>query len=495
MGEREERGRRGRWGALALGLAVLLGAARAGAADAGALETELRGWLAALLGPHAALGERPVHLTPHGDHFALEIPVAGAVGDSAITLAGPPLTATAHSLDGGRWALDDIRLPSPLRIVAPTPRGENVWTVTMQNQDQHVVLDPALATTSTWDTSIGGYATSWQGPGGERHSEAAHVRGHLAWQPAGGGRIDVTETASSELLSSSARLEKVGLVSFSAARSQVAAHLDALALNRIPPLMHAAFEIAPLLLSPTTSPAAEARPASRLTPALRRELAAVLDVAGDLLGGFGEQVKLENVHVHTPNFDAAMRSAEFGLNAAAPDGRLRLRLHLAMDGFDSGALPAGPLRGYLPRHIALTPRLSGLPAQRVLGLLREAVTSGDDDPMLVAEAQTLMREGPLSLGIDDLAADFGPATLGASGELRVAGPDQVAGQARVRMTGLDTLIHDAQDVAELKQVLPMLIFLKGIGEEEGDATVWNLVYADGRLSVNGTDLSQIMSGK
>ena len=479
----------GRIAALALALALPAAAARADSANPAALEAELRDWLAAVLGPHAGLGPRPVQLVPQGDHLALTIPIAGPIGQSALTLDGPPLTAVVRSLDGGRWALDTIRLPAPLRIVAPGAAGDSVWTVTMQHQDQHAVIDPRLATTSTWDGSISGYAMQFVAPGVERHSEAAGTRTHLAWQPAGGGRLDLTGTASSDLVSASARTSRLGLVSFSAARAQLSAHIDALAPARLPPLLHAAFDLTPLLLT-----AADAPP-RRLSPALRTALADMLDITGDLLGGAGEQITLENVHVHTPDFDAALRRVALGANAAAPDGRLRLRLHLALDGLDSGALPAGPLHAYLPQHIAFTPRLSGLAANRVLRLLRAALARGADDPALAAEAQAVLREGPLMLGIDELAADFGPTTLAATGEVRIAGPDQVAGQVRIRATGLEALIHDASQVPMLRQALPVLIFLKGIGEPEGTATVWNVAYADGRLTVNGTDLSQMLPGR
>jgi hypothetical protein len=485
---------RGRYGALALGIAVLLGAARAQAADAGTLETELHDWLGSLLGPNAGLGQRPVRLTPQDGHFALEVPISGAVGRTAIVLDGPPLTATARGLDGGRWALDDIRLPSPLRVTLPGPHGASIGTITMQEQEQHAVVDPRLATTSTWDGRIGGYATRWRGPDGDRHSEAAHLHTHIAWQPAGGGRLDVTETASSDLISSSTRVEQVGVVSFSAGHAQVEAHIDRLAPGQVPLLLRAMLDLMPTLMTAASS-AAAAPATHHLTPEARAALATALDAAGDLLSGFGEQVRLQNVHVHAPTFDAAMRSVEFGASGAAPEGRLRLRLHLAMDGFDSGALPDGPLHDYLPRHIAFTPRLSGLAADRVLALLRKVVASDGNDPALAGEAQALMWEGPLAIGLDELAADFGPAVLSASGEVRIAGPDQVTGQARIRMTGLEALIHDMQALPMLQQALPVLIFLKGIGAPEAGATVWNVAYADGRVTVNGTDLSQMMPGK
>ncbi len=499
MRGRSRRGRHGRWGAFALGLGLGLGAgqAQAQAPDAAALQTQLHDWLAALFGPHVPLGDRPVQVTAQDDRFALAVPVAGPIGPAQATLDGPPATATLHSLDGGRWALDDVKLPSPLSITVQSPHGPSVWTVTVQDQDQHAVIDPTLATTSSWDGQIGGYSARWQGPGGERHSEAAHVVTHVTWQPVANGRVDVTETASSDLLSSSSRTEKVGLVSFSAAHSRFDAHIDALAPDRVPPLVHAVLELAsPVIATASAAVAAGTTPVPpQMTPQMRAALGALVDAAGGLLGGFGEQVKLENVHIQGPMGDAGLQAMEIGTSAAAPDGRLRLRLHLALDGLDSDALRGGPLHAYLPHHIALTPQVSGLQADRVLALLRRAVASDGKDPALESDAEAIVHDGPLAIGLDKVAADFGPAQLTASGEMRILGKHEISGRAHIQVTGLDALIHDSQTVPMLQQATPALIFLKGIGASEGTATVWDIAYVDNKLTVNGNDMSSMMPQK
>lgn len=471
---------------------ALPGAARADAPEAAALGGALRDWLLALLGPHAGIGARPVQVATQGDAFALTVPIAGPLAETSATLAGPPATATLRRLDGGRWALDDIRLPTPLRVTVPGQGGESVWTATMQDQDHHAVLDPTLATTSTWDGTIGGYATAWRGPDGERQTQAAHIRSHLVWQPAGGGRVDIAETASSDLLASNARMAHAGLVSFSAARSQLALHIEGLAPDRLPALLHAALGAAVATEAPASAPSDH----RRLSAAQRQVLLAALDAAGGLLGGFGEQVRLEDVHLAGNGLDMALHAAEFGLSAAAPDGRVRLRLHLALDGIDSGRLPQGPLRAFVPRRLVLTPRVSGLSLARVQTLLRDAADD-PDNPMLAAEATALAQDGPLTLGLDDLALEMGQARFSGSGEVQVAAGSGggMSGQARISATGLDALIHDAQAVPQMQPVLPTLLFLKGLGEIAGEATVWNVVLADGHVRVNGTDLGGLLPGR
>ena len=128
-------------------------------------------------------------------------------------------------------------------------------------------------------------------------------------------------------------------------------------------------------------------------------------------------------------------------------------------------------------------------------LLAAALQDGASDAALEAQGEALLHDGPLTIGIDELAVDAGPAQLQGKGEVRVVAADNVAGEARIRATGLEALIRLAGQVPELKAALPVLFFLKGIGEPDGDATVWNLEYRDGKFLVNGTDFSKMMPGR
>ena len=471
-------------------LAALLGAApatsRAAApADPATLEWQLRDWLAGLLGPEVTLGDRPVRFVPEGDHLALSVPVAGVSGPGGVSLAGPPFTARVRRMDDGSWALDDGRLPSPLRIAAPGGRN---WAVTLQDQTQRAVLDPTLATASTWDMRVGHYRTESHGPDGERTTEATNLQAHLVLQPAGNGRLDLRETSSSELIASNTRLPRGGVMSFSAGRNEMSTHFDRLRPTQIAPALHATLRLAALLAE---GGAAAANGTARMTPALRRALDGLLQVAGDLMDGAGQTGRFENVHVHSAGIDIAMRRLDSGGRIAARDGRLQARLDLAVEGLDAGPTLAGPMRAFLPHRLVLRQHVGGLPAAGVVALLR-AAADGAAPADLTGQGAALLRHGPLSVGIDELAADFGPATLTASGTLRVAGPNAMTGQADIRATGLDALIAAARTNAVLRQALPVLIFLKGIGETQGAATLWAIAWQDGRLTVNGTDLSQLV---
>jgi hypothetical protein len=90
--------------------------------------------------------------------------------------------------------------------------------------------------------------------------------------------------------------------------------------------------------------------------------------------------------------------------------------------------------------------------------------------------------------------DSGPATLTGSGALAITDPATYSGQAQLRATGFDALMQKVSATPELQQAGPVLIFLKGIGKQDGDALVWNVVYQDQKLLVNGTDLSSMIPG-
>ena len=178
------------------------------------------------------------------------------------------------------------------------------------------------------------------------------------------------------------------------------------------------------------------------------------------------------------------------------DGALQANMPISAEGLDLGELVKGPLKDVLPRRISLTPTIGGIDKEGLFALLRQAVDGKLADPAAwQAAAEQLLINNPVTLGIDDLSADFGVAKLEGAGEIEVASMTEVTGRAELRATGLDALIRRANATPELKMVAPMLIFLKGIGEPDGKEMVWRVAFSDGKLTVNDTQLSDMMPGK
>jgi hypothetical protein len=472
-------------------------------------EDQLRDWIAGLIGPGVTVPERPVQLTAQDGGYAVAVPLAGAFADLGLTLEADPITAVARPLPDGRWALDEIRLPSPLRVVLghPGKQTESSTTVTLEEQDQHVVFDPEFATTSTLDSSIGGYRTQSQGPDGESSTSIAHLVTHITAQPSGEGLVDVTEEANSDLLATNARISKVGQTSLSAAHSRLIAHIDALRPARVVPMLHAVSQFIPMLAAAARQaslngeavkpPGAMKRGAAKAAPpSLTAEQRASLREAAvaltQLTAGFGEEGTLDDVHVSVLGVTASVQKMTAGMALSAPAGRLLYTMRIACEGFDSPAIPAGPLRDFVPHRVTFAPRVGGVGADQVGKLLLAAIDTDGNDAVLAPQGRALLHDGPLVIGLDEVSADVGPASLKAEGEMRIAGENDVQGEARITVTGMEALLHSAQAVPEIGPALPALIFLKGIGRTDGDTTVWRVAYHDKRLTVNGTDMSKMM---
>jgi hypothetical protein len=153
-------------------------------------------------------------------------------------------------------------------------------------------------------------------------------------------------------------------------------------------------------------------------------------------------------------------------------------------------IPPGPWLEFIPHKIALTPRVGGVPKEALLALIRRAVET--DAKGIDADAMALIAAYPVTLAIEDLLIDLGPLRLKGEGTMEVPNLADAAGEAELRATGLDALIRRANAVPELKMAAPVLIFLKGIGRQEGAEVIWNISYDAGKVTVNDTDLSDLM---
>jgi hypothetical protein len=505
-------------GACAAGLGAGLGAVTPARADdatgtaaapitaegARMLEQQVHDWFAALLGSHADLGARPLHVTAEDDHYRVELPLAGtlaAIADAGVSIEGAPVSAELKPLDGGRWAIDDIRIPSPLHLSFPTPSadggaGTSQLTATVEHQEQHAVLDPSLATPSHWDATIKGYASSLSGPAdmGTRTTSVDEVTMHMRWEPVADGHLTVLQDSESHLLATNAVVPNVGLLSVSAERMRAEVRMDSLAPDEVAPLIHAVMDLGPVGLAAARQAGGE-QDAPKLTDENRASVHAALSALAGLMGGFDERVTLENLHVVGSGHSGRLAKMVTGLSVGAPAGRAQIRFEMAFDGLDSPDIPPGVFRKYLPRHIAFSPRVGGVPAADLRDLLLRAADSNGDDPLLEVQATALLAKGPLTVGLDDVALDFGPATLKGKGEMRVSAVDQYEGEAHFSATGLDDLIKQANKTPDLAQAAPVLFMLKGMGRADGARTVWDITYRDGKLLVNGNDMSGMMPGK
>ena len=218
---------------------------------------------------------------------------------------------------------------------------------------------------------------------------------------------------------------------------------------------------------------------------------------GQMLGSLDGEQTIDGIKVQSAMFTGSAKKFMIGFGFGAPKGVSDVHLKLAIDGLDSPMVPPGVYHDYLPRHIAIAPRVSGIAKEDLQRVLTELVDSAGQpgpDPDFMAIGMELLAKGPLVLSLDEVALDVGQAALTGGGQVEVTSPTEISGEGEFRMTGLDELIKRSSTTPELKQAGPVLIMLKGLGKPDGKQMVWKIAYDGGKMMVNGNDLSGMIPG-
>jgi hypothetical protein len=473
---------------IALAFAPSLARAQVSPENAQALEKQIHDWLSELIGPLVDVPDRPVTLEPKDDHYHVTLPLADALGGLGLDAPNATFTAEARPLPGDRWALDDIRIPN-LKVQVPDgmPGGPLTWSMNIAEQHIRAVIDPDLATATTFDAEISGQTSTTEGQDGAHASAVEHYEAHSVWMPVGDGRVDILSTTDGEKMKASQIMPDGTPVNWSVGRLHGSMRIDRVAAASFIAMIREAMNLAPMFT--------EAQQSGHLAPAARQRTKALLLQVRNLMGGVRTEESLEDLHVESSGLSGSLRKLVIGFGAGADGGKIDFRLNLALDGVDSPAIPAGPLRQYLPQHVAIDPRLSGVPVEDATQLLMAAIDSDQPDPdALQAQALALLKKSPVTVAIDHLDLDLGPAKLHGGGGVEISAPDRMTGDGTVSIVGLDALMKQAATVPDLKAALPVLIMLKGLGHQQGNTTTWRIRYAGDKVMVNDTDLSAMLPG-
>lgn len=474
---------------IAVALLVAPAAARADpVADAAALQGQIDAWIADLLGPAREPGAPTVRVAPEGGGLRVEWPIAGVLGQSGWTLIGEPVTAMVRPLEAGRWAIDSIRLPSPMRAERKGGDADEPRSLAMTIADQaiHGVLDPSFATASFYDGTWRDYATVVRFDDGTQVTHFDRAVMHGGWEPLGEGRGTVDGETRIDNLSVVTDLPATGRVVLTAASARGSGRMESVAASRV----GAAFRSIVGLLPTAMIAGGSSSLPDQVSDDDRARLRTLLQALTDLLGGTQAETVLERLSLEAPGGSGTLARFSVGGHAAAPGGVLDAAIRIGFEGLRSSLVPPGAMRDYLPRRFVLATRVSGVPVNDVLALLQRAAEMDDPSP-LADEALSLLGRQPVTIGLDELVLDLGPAVLKATGSVNIAAADDIQGQTVVVATGVDALIRRAMTVPDLKAVAPMLIFLKGLGQQKGNVTTWTVTYADGKAQVNGTDIGAL----
>jgi hypothetical protein len=479
----------------ALALAGLIAAparAETSAEDAKALQAQLHDWLASLLQPAVTVAPDTVQVEPEGDHFRLTLPEPLALIGKGLVQAGTAFTLSARPMDGGRWDLGDLHMPNPMTLTGPNlpaPKAApgsppaapvpNVMQLSLEGLRFHGLLDPSFATTSSFDQSVEGIRIT----GPMTTTTYGKSSGNTILRPDGDDRITATTHASLADLQQSSDTPNGGHITVMVGHVQAES-----AIRRLSPSELATFIRTLSALAPT----AHGRQDS-MTPEQRTLARRLVSSVWKLADGAKLTEMLDGVTFESNGVSATLHRFTIGEDFAAPDGKISFGLQLGLEGLDSPMIPPGVYHDYLPRKISLKPRISGIRSDDLRQLTLHAIDSDNQDmPMVQNEAMAMLAKSPLTVELEEISFDLGPASLDGNLSVEVSSPTDISGDGDITITGLDTLIKRANTTPQLKQIAPALIFLKGIGKQDGNDTNFAISYDNGSLKVNDTDLSSML---
>ena len=426
-------------------------------------------------------------VTPADGHYDISILVAGKLGTEGAAIDGKPITAKATPGTGESWHLDDVTLPSPLRVTLPPDKGAKPVSVEQTYGDQvsNVVIDPTLASNSTSDTLHGHWRVVVQDGKNPFEMTARTSNTHMEWAPSSAGHVDsgmVTKLEDVETHVRDSANKDVAVTVGSVTTTLQSADADpnaATALVR---------RVITFVGGLPNGPGAQ-----KLTPEQRTQLKSMLHDARNLSREGKQSIEVEHVKLVSDGKSGTIDKISLSQHEGAPAGKLDLMERLEVGGFHllDAAAPA-EVRPLLPTHIVFAPHLTGVSEDAVFDAIDQAIDDADKKGKPMPEQ--LAKLGGTS-AIDELSFDLGPSAVSAHGQVTGQSLDAFEASASVTLTGYDALLKTAQSEPMLKQGVPVLIFLKGIGNQDGDKMVWDLAYKGGTFTVNGTDMSQMIPGK
>ena len=478
-------------GMAVMGLAALLAMpaqAAVTAEDAAALERDLRGWVAGLLAPLVDPAAVPLRVLPGGEGFRMEIGMVPVPGFSITPDIA--LTAQLRPLPDGRWAVDDLRLPAALKV-SMAKEAAPLFAMSIGTQQARGEFDPALRTPSRFEGRYTDVVETVGVAQGKSTTRMATVAYSGSWEPAGAGLIDSADRISTAGYSIEQTLPDGQPLRITV--RELTARSKGIGVS--PANIGTAIRAIAALAGDVIASPDRAR-ADAPTAGQRKLMHTVLDSLAALFVRLETEQTWSGLTATTPAGSGQLDKLSVATRMAAPGGKAEFAAQLELAGLTTSLLPAGSMRQLVPRRIAIAPRFTGVPKSEVLALLGRAIdTAGDPDTDLAGDALALLADNPATIALDDLDIDLGISRLRGSGEVNVAAADDISGTLELRMSGLDALLRTLRQVPEAAQVAPVLLMLKGLGEASGNETVWRIEYADSKVTVNGTDLSDMIPRK
>lgn len=225
---------------------------------------------------------------------------------------------------------------------------------------------------------------------------------------------------------------------------------------------------------------------------VKTNLRAMLVAANGLLTGGKMDEVMDDLAFDVSGTNGTLSHAAFSFDGNAPQDALTASFALTLDGLTIPSLPPA-FAGYIPSHFVIHPTVSNVSVGALTKLGMDATAPGSGNPP-GADYAALFQHGGINFGFDQFGLDVADAKFTGTGAFNMPGPQTITGQAEISAQGLDALITRAQADPLLVQAVPVIIFLKGIAKTNAERSVWQVSLANGKVLVNGVDLSAIAGG-
>lgn len=457
------------------------------------LEGQLRGWFAGMAGPGLPVATSPIQVTPDGDHYRLTTPPAGV----KMPVEGwPPLTVNARPADGGRWTLDGMKIQSPATFTVETAATKKAgeaagapiratYTLSYATQEGGGTWDPAFATSSVINTNATGFRLLADSDGVKTVTTMERTVSAMTLKPVAGDRVDfsVDGTGTGYAMQTGGGGDAGGL---QAGARQVKVQIAMPGVSRM-----RTTQIIPALVRMGRQADGTPNPGGKPNPEGVRLLIAALQ---GFASGMTLSEVLDDFTVKTSGIDVKMSQLRFAMDARADGGFLNGGMDIGMDALALGGMGLEGFADLLPRRVAMRPVVSNVPSKELLELL-QAMSDDPDGKAPPAQVAAVFGKGGIKTGLESFAVDMGGATFTGKADVLVPSPDRASGTAQIVATNLDALMAKVQAIPALAaQGVPVIVFAKGIGRAEGGKIVWDMQFDQGKLLVNGVDLTK-MGGK
>ena len=479
--------------------------------QARALEGQLRAYFANLVGPDVPIEQSPIRIMPAGDHFAFSVPFDARRGEDP---TAPAALGDARPIDGGRWALDHLRVPSPATftgsVKVPANAGRKgggdtkpatatlpvTYTLTHAEQDGTGTWDPAYATPSVINSTSRGFRLEMAGPGVQQTTTLDRTASSVILRPASGDRVDLVMDATGDGYALMNAGPDSPRVDASAQRVHVTGEITGLSRDRAAAMVPALVRIGKVQQASqpkSAAPGATGQTAVAKPGTDKAATEALIQAMRDFASAMTLAESIDTLQVHAGGFDGSFAQVRIGVDAKADGGFLTGHMDIGMDGLALAGMPLGPMQDLLPQRIALRPVVSHVPTAVALQMLQTRMENPGAEPS-EAEAAALFSQGGVKTGLESFSFDMGGATFTGTADIDVAGPKQASGAGQITAANWDVLFTKIQNTPELAQGIPVMVFAKGIARTAGDRLVWDITFRDNKLLVNGTDLSRMAGG-